>query len=47
MYIYSHGSYGFFKQKNVSLGNFEDRTPNKLTTLPETNIAPENGWLEY
>ena len=20
---------------------------NKLSTLPETNIAPENGWLEY
>ncbi len=19
----------------------------KYTTLPETNIAPENGWLEY
>ena len=30
-----------------SLGNLWEITPRKMITLHETNIAPENGWLEY
>ena len=36
---------GFFRGSNVY---FATNLPTpKLPTLPETNIAPENGWLEY
>ncbi len=32
----------FFPKVNLA-GKYEKKNP----TLPETNIAPENGWLEY
>ena len=36
------------KDIHTHLQNFDHRIPGpRKTTLPETNIAPENGWLEY
>ena len=37
------GDVWFFLKKGITLEDFSFQT----TTLPETNIAPENGWLEY
>ena len=40
--IISYGS-----QMSVNTGGYNMSTSWEDTTLPETNIAPENGWLEY
>ena len=41
------GSVRFFTQTFFFWVDFVDNIPNsEILTIPETNIAPENGWLE-
>ena len=42
----NHNNCGFFFALGIT-NTKKKKNEKNVTTLPETNIAPENGWLEY